>query len=133
VVAPTIRDFHEVVVARLSPVAGRSWLDVACGTGDLASLAAAAGGFVKGADFSPVMIEAARENANRSGPRVQFDVAEALPYEDAAFDLASSTFGIMFAPHHERAAAELARWSRPAGESRLPRGLRKAATATSSA
>lgn len=34
---------------------------------------------------------------------------EALPYEDAAFDVVSSSCGVMFAPDHEAVAGELAR------------------------
>jgi SAM-dependent methyltransferase len=110
-IAPTIRDVHELVVARLSPTRGQRWLDIACGTGDLALLAVRAGALATGTDFSRVMVEAACKNARRAGTRVQFDLAdaEALPYESGSFDLASSTFGIMFSPDQEGAAAELAR------------------------
>jgi SAM-dependent methyltransferase len=41
--------------------------------------------------------------------------AERLPYDDGRFDVALSTFGIMFAPDQERAAAEIARVVRPGG------------------
>ena len=41
--------------------------------------------------------------------------AEALPFEDGAFDVVSSVFGAMFAPDQERTAAELARVTRPGG------------------
>jgi ubiquinone/menaquinone biosynthesis C-methylase UbiE len=41
--------------------------------------------------------------------------AEALPYTDGSFDAVLSTFGVMFTPDHERAAAELARVCRPGG------------------
>ena len=41
--------------------------------------------------------------------------AEALPFADASFDVVLSTFGVMFSPNQERAAAELLRVCRPGG------------------
>ncbi len=41
--------------------------------------------------------------------------AEELPFEDESFDVVLSTFGCMFAPRHEVAAAEIARVLRPGG------------------
>jgi ubiquinone/menaquinone biosynthesis C-methylase UbiE len=38
-----------------------------------------------------------------------------LPFGDAGFDVVTSCVGVMFAPHHERAAAEIARVTRPGG------------------
>ena len=34
--------------------------------------------------------------------------AEALPFDDASFDVVASTFGVMFTPDQDRAAAEMA-------------------------
>ena len=41
--------------------------------------------------------------------------AEALPFDDAAFDAVLSCIGVMFAPHHQLAADELVRVCRPGG------------------
>ena len=41
--------------------------------------------------------------------------AEDLPFDDASFDAVLSTFGVMFTPNPERAAAELLRVCRPGG------------------
>jgi ubiquinone/menaquinone biosynthesis C-methylase UbiE len=41
--------------------------------------------------------------------------AEALPFPDASFDVVLSTFGVMFAPNQEQAAAEMLRVCRPGG------------------
>jgi SAM-dependent methyltransferase len=49
-----------------------------------------------------------------AGVDVQADIT-ALPFPDASFDAVISVFGSMFAPDHERAAAELARVCRPGG------------------
>jgi SAM-dependent methyltransferase len=63
------------------------------------------------------MIETARRLAAEEGLGIEFDVAdvEQLPYEDASFDVVSSAVGAMFAPDHERTAAELARVTKPGG------------------
>jgi ubiquinone/menaquinone biosynthesis C-methylase UbiE len=100
---------HREVVARLEPVRGKRWLDVATGTGGVALRAARAGADVVGIDIAPRMIELARAKAG-SLP-VHFDVgnAEALPYDDAAFDVVTSVFGIIFAPDHAAVAHELGR------------------------
>jgi hypothetical protein len=39
--------------------------------------------------------------------------AEDLPFEDASFDRVTSCFGVIFAPRHHTAAAELVRVARP--------------------
>jgi SAM-dependent methyltransferase len=41
--------------------------------------------------------------------------AEALPFADASFDVALSTFGIMFTPNHAQSASEMMRVLRPGG------------------
>jgi SAM-dependent methyltransferase len=99
------------------PGAGDRWLDVATGTGEVAVRAAQRGADVSGLDLAPELIERARERAREAGVDVEFVAgdAENLPYEDASFDVVSSTFGVMFAPDHEAAAAELARVTRPGG------------------
>jgi len=100
------------VVARLEPAAGVHWLDVATGTGAVAIRAARAGAEVVGIDIAPGMIEAARAKA--TGMPITFEVgdAQALPYEDASFDVVTSVFGAIFAPDHRATAAELGRVGR---------------------
>jgi len=98
---------HDLLVARLDPVAGETWLDVATGTGGVALRAAAAGARVTGNDIAPGMLEGARAKA----PDVDFDLGDvqALQYDDASFDVVSSCFGFIFAPDHGATARELAR------------------------
>jgi len=100
------------VVARLEPAAGVRWLDVATGTGAVAIRAAQAGAEVVGIDIAPGMIEGARAKA--TGLPITFEVgdAQALPYEDASFDVVTSVFGAIFAPDHRATAAELGRVGR---------------------
>jgi SAM-dependent methyltransferase len=113
----TIRDIHALVIERVDPKPGERVLDAATGTGAVAILAAQRGADVVGMDLAPVLIETARERAAQEGVSVQFDVgdAEEMPYEDASFDVVTSTCGVMFAPDHEAVASELARVTKPGG------------------
>lgn len=116
-VTNTIRDIHELVIERLDPKSGERLLDAATGTGAVAILAAKRGADVVGQDLAPVLIDTARERATEEGVTVQFEVgdAEAMTYDDASFDVVTSTCGVMFAPDHEAIAAELARVTKPGG------------------
>lgn len=113
-----------VAVGALGVRAGERVLDVACGTGNGAAVAAAGGARVTGLDSSPRLLEAARERVPE-GDFVEGDAA-AMPFEDGAFDAAVSVFGVIFARPAEQAAAEIARVVRPGGRvaitSWLPRG-----------
>jgi SAM-dependent methyltransferase len=104
-------------VERLSLTPGENVLDVACGGGNLALPAAARGARVTGIDIAPNLVDAARAASAAAALDIRFDVgnAEALPYEDGAFDTVISMFGVMFAARPERALSELVRVTRPAG------------------
>ena len=97
--------------------AGQRVLDVACGTGVVAVTAARRGAHVKGLDLSPALIDHARKNADVAGVTVDFvdGDAEALPYDDASFDLVLSQFGHMFAPRPPVVVAEMLRVLKPGG------------------
>jgi SAM-dependent methyltransferase len=116
-IARTLDSMHRTIVVALGGGAGKRWLDIACGTGELARLAAATGADVTGCDLSPVLAATARRQAREWGIRAAFDVAdcESLPYPDAAFDLLSSSVGAIFAPAHEPVGSEMARVCRPGG------------------
>lgn len=116
-VADHIADIHDDLVDRLEPVAGTAFLDIACGTGGASERAAARGANVTGSDFAPGLVETARRRAKERGLEIRYEVgdAEALPYEDGSFDVVASCFGVMFAPDHRAAAAELERVCRPGG------------------
>jgi SAM-dependent methyltransferase len=102
---------------RLGVEAGASWLDVACGSGQLGLIAARRGARVTGVDIATNSILAARGRAASEGLDARFDEgdAEALPYPDGSFDVVASIYGAMFAPCPERVAAELLRVCRPGG------------------
>ncbi|HEU0033954.1 MAG TPA: class I SAM-dependent methyltransferase [Kofleriaceae bacterium] len=92
-------------------------LDVAAGNGNAALAAARRGAAVLASDYVPALLDAARRRADAEGLALATEVAdaEALPSPDAAFDVVLSTFGVMFTPSQEAAAAELARVCRRGG------------------
>jgi SAM-dependent methyltransferase len=105
------------LVERVGVGAGQEVLDIAAGTGNAAIAAAEAGAAVTASDLTPELFEAGRANATAAGVELEWVEAdaEALPFDDAAFDIVLSTFGIMFAPRHEVAAGEAVRVLRPGG------------------
>lgn len=115
--SPYIADVGEAVVARAAITPGLGLLDVACGTGNVARPAARAGARVTGLDLTPRLIE--RGRAKAQSERLDIDWREGdvenLPFADESFDRVTSTFGHMFAPHHQRAADEMARVCRRGG------------------
>ena len=97
--------------------AGSRVLDVAGGSGNTAIAAARCGADVVSLDYVPSLLERSQERARVEGlsyETVEGD-AEALPFDDASFDAVVSVVGVMFAPNHQRAAAELLRVCRPGG------------------
>jgi SAM-dependent methyltransferase len=115
-IAAAFTPIHERVVASLSVRSGEPFLDLACGTGGVALVAARAGADVTGLDISADQVAKARAAADKEGLSIRFDEgdAQALPYDDATFEAVASAFGMIFAPDHGRAAAELTRVCRPA-------------------
>ncbi|MGH9043135.1 MAG: class I SAM-dependent methyltransferase [Acidimicrobiia bacterium] len=112
-----LADIHDLIIERLKAGPGVRWLDLACGTGAVAERAAAAGAEVTGIDLSPGLLETARERSAQLGLAIDYRVGdcEALALDDAAFDVVSSSCGVMFAPDHKATAGELARVTRPGG------------------
>src|SRR5881392_1667265 len=97
--------------------AGQNVLDVGCGTGVAAITAVRVGARVRGIDLTPELLERARENARIANVEIDFREgdAEALPFDDAAFDVVLSQFGHMFAPRPDIAIAEMLRVLKPGG------------------
>ena len=92
-------------------------LDVAAGNGNATLAAARHFASVTSTDYVPALLERGRERARAEGLEVTFETAdaEALPYADASFDVVLSTFGVMFAPDHDKSSAEMLRVCRPGG------------------
>jgi len=106
-----------VVVEAAGVRPGQRVLDVACGTGNVAIRAAEAGADVVASDLTPEHFPAGKRNAQLSGVELEWVEAdaEALPFDDAEFDVVTSAVGAMFAPRHERVADELLRVCKPGG------------------
>jgi SAM-dependent methyltransferase len=115
--AELLQPAADTLVAGVGVTPGMTVLDVATGTGNAATAAAAAGGRVTGLDLTPELFEAARGRARAGGWDIDWieGDAEHLPFADHSFERVLSVFGVMFAPDHRRAAAELARVLAPGG------------------
>lgn len=107
------REFYE----RLNLAPGCKLLDVACGSGQLALMAAKDGLEVTGVDIASNLVQRARTRAQAEGLRARFEEAdaEALPFDDASFDGVTSLIGAMFAPRPQLVAQELLRVCVPGG------------------
>ena len=116
------RRWKRRLVALAGPLADHRVLDLACGTGDIAWLAAGAGARVTGLDVTPRMIELARAKAPAGGARpglgpAVFVVGDmgALPFPDASFDVVTTGYGLRNVPDLAVAVREIARVLRPRG------------------
>lgn len=114
------RSWKRRFVKMTRPQQGSRVLDVATGTGDIASLYArkvGAKGEVVGVDFSGAMIDVARKRAKNSFPNLRFEVGDVLDlrFDDDAFDIASISFGIRNVDDPEAGLAEMRRVVKPGG------------------
>jgi 2-polyprenyl-3-methyl-5-hydroxy-6-metoxy-1,4-benzoquinol methylase len=117
-IAQSIENVAEDFMGRQPLRPGMRVLDVACGTGNLAMIAARQGCIVNGMDIAANLLAQARARANAAGVSIDFEEAdaEALPYPEDSFDLAVSMFGVMFTPQPAVATAELRRVTKPGGQ-----------------
>jgi SAM-dependent methyltransferase len=116
-IARSIENVAAEFMARQPLEPGLHVLDAACGTGNLAVLAARCGCVVSGIDIASNLINQARARAAAEDLRIDFregDV-EALPFDDCQFDLVVSSFGVMFAPRPQVVTAELLRVTKSGG------------------
>lgn len=113
----TVWELGPLLVQACGVAAGQRVLDVAAGSGNVAIRAAEAGARVIASDLTPANLEAGRREARALGVELEWVVAdaEALPFEDGAFDVVTSSFGAIFAPDHQAVADELVRVCRPGG------------------
>jgi SAM-dependent methyltransferase len=116
--ATTIVIVSESLCEAVDLRAGQQVLDVATGSGNTSIAAARRFCDVTGLDYVDALMERGRERADAERLEVDFvhGDAEDLPFPDASFDVVLSTFGVMFAPDQERAAAEMVRVLRPGGK-----------------
>lgn len=101
----------------LGPLDGRKVLDIGCGDGAMAQELARHGARVTGLDPDPRMIAAARWRigGDRDAPCFVAGRGEALPFDDAAFDVVLAVTVLCFVPQAQRVLAEMARVLAPGG------------------
>jgi SAM-dependent methyltransferase len=106
-----------VLVEHAAPAAGERVVDVGCGTGTAALLAAERGARVTGVDPAARLLEVARAEAATRGLDATFELghAAAIPLAEGEADVVLSAFGVIFAPDPGAAAAEMARVTAPGG------------------
>lgn len=116
-IARSIENVAEEFMGHLRLQRDTQVLDVACGTGNLAIIAAQQGCQVHGVDIAANLIAQAKDRAAKNGLSIHFREgdAEDLPYTDKWFDLAVSMFGVMFAPQPDVVVAELKRVTKRGG------------------
>jgi len=117
VVGTTLQIVGEELCEAMDLRAGQTVLDVAAGNGNASLAAARRFAEVTSTDYVPALLEQGRRRAEADRLDITFQVADAerLPFPAASFDVALSTYGVMFAPDQERAAGELVRVVRPGG------------------
>jgi len=117
VVGTTLQIVGESLCEALDLRAGERVLDIAAGNGNATLAAARRWCDVVSTDYVPSLLERGRARASAEGLPVQFEQADAenLPYPDHSFDVVLSTFGVMFTPDQDKAAAEMARACKPGG------------------
>jgi SAM-dependent methyltransferase len=107
----------ELVVETANVTAGERVIDLACGTGNAAIVAARHGAHVVGIDNAPRLLTVATQRAREAGVRLDLregDLHE-LPVESGWADVALSSFGVVFAADPATALGEIRRALRPAG------------------
>jgi SAM-dependent methyltransferase len=118
VVGTTLQIVGESLCEALDIRSGQTVLDVAAGNGNFSLAASRRFCDVVASDYVPALLERASERAAAERLRMEFREAdaEALQFADGSFDVVASTFGVMFTPDQERAAAELVRVCKRGGK-----------------
>lgn len=117
VIGTTLQIVGELLAEAADVRSGERVLDVAAGNGNATLAAARRFALVTSTDYVPALLDKGRARAQAEGLPVEFRVAdaEALPFDDASFDVVLSTFGAMFTPDHGKAAREMLRVLRRGG------------------
>jgi ubiquinone/menaquinone biosynthesis C-methylase UbiE len=118
IIGSTLQIVGEQLCEALDLKSGSKVLDVAAGNGMMSLAAARRWCDVTSTDYVPALLERGRARAAAEGMKIAFEEADAenLPFDDNSFDTVVSTFGVMFTPNQDRAAAELLRVCRPKGQ-----------------
>ena len=115
--AAQLAPVSELMVELAAPQAPERVLDLGCGTGNAALLAAARGAAVTGVDPAARLLDVARARAAEHGVEITFVLGEAgaMPVDSGSVDVLLSVFGVIFAPDPAAAAEEMARVTAPDG------------------
>lgn len=115
--APFFESYAAVALDRTGVTNTSRVLDVACGPGTLALLAARRGCQVTAVDFASAMIDELRDTVKSTGLAVMAQVADgqALPFAAAQFDAVFSMFGLIFFPDRARGLRQMHRVLAPGG------------------
>lgn len=110
-IAEQLLPVAEIVVEQAEIASGESVIDIGCGTGNAALLAAERGAAVVGVDPAQRLLDVAAATAAERGLEARFVLGDAadMPLEDDSGDVVISVFGAIFAPDPEAAAAEIDR------------------------
>jgi demethylmenaquinone methyltransferase/2-methoxy-6-polyprenyl-1,4-benzoquinol methylase len=110
-----------VALGLMSPARPVRWLDLCCGTGDMAFLAEAMAGQrpvrVLGLDFTLPMLAVARQRRSREGSKASFVQGDALglPFPDGSFDVVTVGYGLRNLADLPRGLSEMRRVLAPGG------------------
>jgi len=117
IIGTTLQIVGERLCEAIDLKAGERVVDVAAGNGNATLAAARRFAQVTSTDYVGALLDRGKQRAAAERLPVTFQVAdaEALPFADASFDVALSTFGIMFTPDQETAVGEITRVVRPGG------------------
>ena len=112
--------WRKKVVRLAGDLSGKSVLDVACGTGDLAEAFASAGpSHVEGIDVTPQMLDVARQRPSKPGScSITWRVGDAMDLDvpSESVDVVSIAFGLRNVMIPEKALAEFRRVLKPDGK-----------------
>jgi ubiquinone/menaquinone biosynthesis C-methylase UbiE len=118
VVGTTLQIVGEDLCEAMELRPGSKVLDVAAGNGNATLAAARRWCEVTSTDYVAALLERGRERAAAERLDINFREAdaEALPFPESSFDAVVSTFGVMFTPDQDKAAAEMLRVCKPGGK-----------------
>jgi len=117
IIGVTLQIVGESLCEAADVCAGERVLDVCAGNGNASLAAARRFAEVTSTDYVPHLLDQGRQRAEGDRLHIRFEIAdvEQLPFPDKSFDCVLSTFGVMFAPDHRRAADEVLRVTRSGG------------------
>jgi SAM-dependent methyltransferase len=111
VVGTTLQIVGEMLCEAVDLRSTQRVLDVAAGNGNASLAAARRFADVVSTDYVGALLERGKARAAADRLDIEFREADAekLPFADSSFDVVLSTFGVMFTPDQDKAAAEMLR------------------------